>query len=282
MRLLIIGGTRFVGYHMAVEAVARGHQVTVFHRGQTGDVPAGAAELKGDRTGDLAVLRGPWDAVLDTCGYVPSVVRHSAELLREVPLYAFVSTVSVYELPAAPGATEAAQLKAPVSTEPMTPETYGALKVACERVVEEVFPGRALFIRPGIVVGPRDTTDRFTSWVVKKDRGGEFEVPAPAERPVQWIDARDLAAWTIQAIERGLTGPYHLVTPPTTMGAFLEAAPGPGRPVWVELEEEEAEEYPFYTGPEERNILALDPAKAIAAGLTYRPLAETVRDILAG
>jgi nucleoside-diphosphate-sugar epimerase len=128
------------------------------------------------------------------------------------------------------------------------------------------------------VVGPRDPTNRFDYWVAKKAQAGEFEVPSSPDQPVQWIDVRDLAAWTVRAIEERLTGAYHLVMPPTTMGAWLEALPGPGRPAWVQLEEEQAEEFPFYLGPEDRYIFALDPARAIAAGLTFRSLAETLGD----
>ncbi|MDB5101482.1 MAG: NAD-dependent epimerase/dehydratase family protein [Cyanobacteria bacterium RYN_339] len=291
MKLLVLGGTRFVGYHLVEAAVARGHEVTIFHRGQSGDRPAGVEELLGDRRGDLAMLASRrWDAVLDTCGYVPAAVEATAGL-RNADFYAFISSIAVYEAPAAPGTGEEAALDEHVLEDPATETVdgtnYGALKVQCERTIEQHYPNAALQVRPGIVVGPRDPTDRFTYWAARVARGGDVLVPAPAERPVQFIDARDLAAWAIRAIEDRLTGGYNVVRPHIEMGELIDAlretTGSDARPVWAtELEGVEvAETFPFCLDPPDRTLLALSPAKAVAAGLTFRPLDQTIRETLA-
>jgi 2'-hydroxyisoflavone reductase len=287
MKLLVLGGTRFVGYHMVEAAVARGHDVTIFHRGQSGDRPAGVDELLGDRTGDLAVLKGRrWDAVLDACGYVPGVVEASARAV-DTDFYAFVSTVSVYRSPAAPGLGEDAPLDEELDDATALAEdmhNYGALKVACERTVERVFPGAALQIRPGIVAGPRDRTDRFTYWADRVARGGRVLVPAPAERLVQFIDARDLAEFTVRSIEARRTGAFNVVRPATSLGEFLDglrAATGSDASFCWSSDPEAPELFPLIADGPQRYLLALGAQKAIAAGLTFRDLAVTARGTLA-
>ncbi|MFP5504032.1 MAG: NAD-dependent epimerase/dehydratase family protein [Candidatus Sericytochromatia bacterium] len=295
MKLLIIGGTAFVGRHLVEAALGRGHAVTLFNRGQTnpGLFPE-VDHLVGDRDGGLAALgSGEWDAVIDTCGYVPRVVAASAEALRDrVGRYVYVSSISVYDKPQ-PGADESSPLHATApETEEVTPETYGPLKVLCERAVEAVYGDRCLITRPGIIAGPHDPTDRFTYCV--KAMAGEAPViiPEPRTAPVQVIDARDLAEWTLTMLEQGASGTYNAVGPaePVSREGFLEAIrtrPDAPRVVWAPPEQlaaegvEPGEAFSFWTPPEAAGFLALSPAKALQAGLTLRPLAETARDTLA-
>ena len=300
MQILILGGTRFVGRHLVEAALARGHEVTLFNRGESnpGLFP-GVKELHGDRDGDLAALEEAlaiegWDAVIDTCGYVPRVVRASAALLAdEVPHYTFISTLSVY----GDFATEGLDESSPVATmadetvEEITHETYGSLKVLCERVVEAAYPEGALIIRPGLIVGPHDPTDRFTYWPVRVAEGGEVLAPGTGEVPVQFIDVRDLAAWTIRLIERGTTGVYNATGPAgrLSLRAFLEAARRSSGSdatfVWVDeafLLEAGAEpwmEIPLWIpGEEAAGLGTVNVDRAMEAGLTFRPLAETMED----
>ncbi len=218
MRILILGGTVFVGRHLVEAALARGHEVTLFNRGQHGpDLYPGVEKLRGDRDGGLDALRGRrWDAAIDTCGYVPRIVRASATLLANaVDHYTFISSVSVY-----PEAhTRHLDEDSPVgalddeSVEDVTPETYGPLKALCEQAAEGAMSGRALTIRPGLIVGPHDPTDRFTYWPRRVAQGGEVLAPGRPERPVQIIDARDLAAWTLQLVASGARGVYNATGP---------------------------------------------------------------------
>lgn len=296
MRLLVLGGTSFVGRHLVEAALGRGHAVTLFNRGRShpGLFPE-AEHLVGDRDGGLGVLAGGhWDAVIDTSGYVPRLVRDSARALAErVGRYVFISTISVYDDPA-PGADESAPLRAleDPTVETVTGETYGALKVLCERVVEETYGDRSLIVRPGIIAGPHDPTDRFTHWAVAMAGPGPVIAPLPAEAPVQVIDARDLADWTLRMLESGASGTYNTVGPaePVTRAGFLEALRPPGgaaQVVWVDAEQVETEGlepgkvFPLYTAPEDAGIFAVSAAKARQAGLTLRPLAETARDTVA-
>jgi 2'-hydroxyisoflavone reductase len=296
MRILVLGGTAFVGRHLVASALGRGHAVTLFNRGRAnpGLFPE-AEHLVGDRDGGLGVLAGGrWDAVIDTSGYVPRLVRDSAEALADrVGRYVFISTISVYDDPA-PGADEAAPLRTieDPTVETVTGETYGALKVHCERVVEATYGDRSLIVRPGIIAGPHDPTDRFTHWAVAMAGAGPVIAPSPASAPVQVIDARDLADWTLRMLEAGASGTYNAVGPaePVTRAGFLDALRPPGgtaRIVWVDTERVEAEGlepgkvFPFWTAPEDAGILAVSAARARRAGLTLRPLAETARDTVA-
>ena len=301
MKLLIIGGTQFVGRHLADAALAHGHALTLFNRGRSsaGLFPE-AEHLTGDRDGaGLEVLRGrTWDAVLDTCGYVPRVVVQSANLLAETVFrYVFISTISVYADFKTPHQDENAPLGIlqDTLTEEVTGETYGPLKVECERAVEAAFPGRALMVRPGFIVGPYDPTDRFTYWPRRVAAGGEVLAPGTPEQPIQVIDARDLAEWTLQMVEREETGAYNATGPDygLTLGTVLETcravSGSDARLHWVPdafLKENDADStrlLPFYIPASSGmdGLMTANIAKAAAQGLTFRPLAETVKDTLA-
>jgi 2'-hydroxyisoflavone reductase len=294
MKVLILGGTRFLGRHLAEIAVAEGHDVTLFNRGQSADAPASMESLKGDRDGGLDVLRGrTWDAVIDTCGYVPRVVRASAELLSgSVGHYAFVSSLSALADATVPGQTEDAAVRKleDETVEEVSGETYGGLKALCERAVEDVFPRHALVVRPGLIVGPHDTNDRFPYWPRRIARGGEVLAPGTPGAPLQFIDVRDLAAWTLQLTLAGTAGTYHATGPerPLTLGHFLEtctkaldAAP---ELTWVEESFLLAQgvapfsEMPLWLPEEAAGFQTNDCSKAIGAGLTFRPLEQTIRD----
>jgi 2'-hydroxyisoflavone reductase len=301
VKILVLGGTVFLGRHVVEAALACDHEVTLFHRGRHGaDLYPAVERLHGDRDGGLGVLSGRrWDAVVDTSGYVPRLVRASAELLADaVQRYVFVSTISVYRDASVPGLAE----DAPVgtlddeTTEVVDGDRYGPLKALCERAAEAALPGRVLTLRPGLIVGPYDPTDRFTYWPHRAARGGDILAPALAAQPVQVIDARDLAAWTIQMVERQATGTYNAVGPdyPLTFGQVLTTciavSGADARPVWVDeeflLEQGVGPwmELPLWIPRSDagaRGMLAIDAHRALTVGLTFRPLSTTVRDTLA-
>ena len=205
MKLLIIGGTTFLGPALVAEALTSGHRVTLFNRGLSSREPvAGVEFIQGDRETDLPRLAGRnWDAVIDTCGYVPRLVRLSADALSGLAgHYTFISTLSVYPVEGAANRDESAELLTldDHSVEEVTNESYGPLKALCEAQVQSVFAERSLIIRPGLIVGPRDPTNRFTYWVTRAAKGGAAIAP-PAQQPVQFVDVRDLAAFTLRRIE---------------------------------------------------------------------------------
>jgi 2'-hydroxyisoflavone reductase len=303
VRLLLIGGTRFVGRHAVVEAVGRGHEVTVFHRGNSEPTDAGFPDVEhrhGDRDGRLDVLEGStWDAVLDTCGFVPRVVRRGLDALAgSAGSYAFVSSLSAYPEDVGPGATEETPAVPPDDDgEEVTDTSYGPMKVACERAVAAVFPGRATILRPGFIAGPSDTQDRFASWLRRADQGGPILAPEPADLPVQLVDARDLASFAIDLIERGADGIWNVTGPgrTLTMRELLETCvrvAGSGATLtWVDgdwLRERGLhepgdhgwEQLPYWY-PELPGFSAFNVSKAVADGLRFRPLEETVADTLA-
>jgi 2'-hydroxyisoflavone reductase len=295
MRLLILGGTAFLGPELVEAARARGHAITLFNRGKTnpGLFPE-LEKLHGDRDGQLDALRGrTWDAVIDTSGYVPRVVRQSAELLAPaVERYLFISTISVYADGLKAPITEGSALA--TAPDPRTEDVrahYGALKALSEQAVEAAMPGRALAIRPGLIVGPNDPSDRFTYWPARMARGGEVLAPGDGLDPVQFVDVRDLAAFTILAAERRLAGTMNATGPaaPLLTRDFLEACRAPGveaRLTWVEekfLEDQKVapwSDLPVWV-PRSEAFTQVSCAPAIAAGLTFRPAAETARDTLA-
>ena len=297
MDLLVLGGTRLVGRHLVTVALGRGHRITLFNRGKSDPVLFPDVEtLRGDRHGDLSTLRGRrWDAVVDTCGYVPRVVRASAELLADaVDRYVFVSSISVYQDPLPPGADESAPLAIleGESVEEITGETYGALKALCEQAAEKAMPGRVVNVRPGLIVGPRDPTGRFAYWPRRVARGGEVLSPGRPDRPVQFVDVRDLGRWLVTMAEEGEPGTYNATGPESTltMGGLLEGcarvAGNDVRFTWmdddflVERNIEPFVELPLWLPGRYAGLNAVDNSGAIAAGLRFRPVDETIRDVL--
>ncbi|HZF51766.1 MAG TPA: NAD-dependent epimerase/dehydratase family protein [Polyangiaceae bacterium] len=299
MKLLLLGGTRFLGRHTLDSALARGHEVTLFNRGRNNaGLPPEVELLTGDRDGNLEALRGrSWDAVIDTSGYIPRVVAAGAELLAGAARhYVFVSSISVY--PTFPTArmdetAPVGELQDP-TVEEVTFETYGPLKALCEREVERRFPGRAAMIRAGLIVGPRDDIGRFTYWVKRVAEGGEVLAPGTPDRQIQVIDARDIADWMVKLAEDGRGGIFNTTGPdkPLTMGELLDAcrrvSGSDARFSWASdafLAEHKVEpfsEMPVYVpddGPG-RNLFDIDVSRAIEAGLRFRPLEDSIRDTL--
>jgi 2'-hydroxyisoflavone reductase len=301
VRVLVLGGTVFLGRHIVDALLARGHSVTIFHRGQRGrDLFPQIERVLGDRATDLDRLPpgAQWDAVVDTSGYVPGVVAASAAALRDrVRHYVYISSVSVYDI-SAPQLDESSampELPGGASREVMVPETYGPLKRLCELEAIAAFgPQRTLIVRPGLIVGPYDPTDRFTYWPLRFARGGDIVVPDDLDKTVQWIDVRDLAAFVVDGIERGLSGEVNTVGPaaPATLRELLDACASasavPSRIVPVELATLKAHaisgwsDLPVWAplGEGHDGIASVDPAHAIALGLRHRPLPETVADTL--
>jgi 2'-hydroxyisoflavone reductase len=298
-KILILGGTSFLGPALVERALPRGHTLTLFNRGKTrpGLFPH-VETLHGDRDGKLQALAGRrWDAVIDTSGYVPRVVRASAELLApNVGHYLFVSSISVYADAREGGLDERSPVAtvADEATEDVS-QHYGALKALCEKAAEAALPGRVANVRPGLIVGPDDPTDRFTYWPVRVARGGEVLAPGDGEDPVQFIDVRDLAAFLVGLVEHRDVGVFNATGPLNTLRmrelleacrranggdatftwadtAFLEAqkvSPWSDMPVWVPR------------GTQDGGISRVSHARARERGLAFRPLEETVRDTLA-
>jgi len=294
MHILILGGTVFLGRHILDAALAAEHEVTLFNRGRHPiRLPQAVERLYGDRDGNLAALAGRrWDAVIDTCGYVPRIVRASANLLADAaPHYTFVSSISVYRDLSAAGIDETAPLGEleDAATEKITGQTYGPLKAACEQVVMEAYPTGALCVRPGLIVGPHDPTDRFTYWPSRVARGGRVLVPGHPEREVQFIDVRDLAEWIVRMVERRRTGVFNATGParPLTMLALLETcrkvAASDADFVWLEDEfliEQGVHPYteaPLWVPGTHDTV---DCHLAISEGLVFRLLEETIQDTL--
>ena len=294
MNILILGGTGFIGPHMVRYAVSRGHTVTLFNRGVTNTHLFPELEkLVGDRDGNLAALEGRrWDAVIDNSGYVPRHVRDSAELLADSGRYLFVSSISAYKDLAPDGITEdyeVGRLEDP-TVEQVTGPNYGPLKALCEEAVQELFGDRANIVRPGYIVGPGDTTDRLTYWPVRVAMGGDVAAPGTPEDPVQFIDARDLGGWIVRMMENGVGGVFNGIGPtePLNMGTFLdtcrEVSASDAVFHWIDAEflAEQGAFFPIWgprTGPS-GGAHMLDISRAIAAGYTSRPLADTLRDTL--
>ncbi len=311
MKILIIGGTRFLGRYLVTAARARDHEVTLFNRGLNSPQPlAGTEMIQGDRHSDLAKLQGRrWDAVVDTCGMLPRAVRAAAEALSDsVDRYVFISSQNVYADVSVPDVDETFPLRT-LSTEelaeanaidtagqPSYGQLYGGLKVLCERAAEEVMPGRVLNIRPGLIVGPYDYTDRFTYWVVRVARGGEVLAPGHPHRLVQFIDVRDLAEWTVKMIESSAAGVYNANGPTNsvTMQDVLEqcksVSDSDASFTWVSedflLQENVSawSEMPLWlpeeAAPHLKGFMFINCDKAVTAGLRRRPLAETISNTL--
>jgi len=305
LRILVLGGTRFLGPHMAEFAIARGHTLTFFNRGKTNaDVLPGVERIQGDRNGDLKGLEGRrWDAVIDNSGYVPRQVRASAELLHaSAPHYLFVSSVSVYASFAGPSDEDSpVGGLADKSTEKVDSENYGPLKALCESAAHAVYGAEhTTIVRPGLIVGPGDNTDRFTFWPARAARGGELAAPGAPSDPVQVIDVRDLAEFAIKAIEQRTAGTFNVLSPPgrLSIGDVVRESvaaakrlvnpQSPPVPVWIPaafLASQKVEPWsdmPVWVPAigDEAGFAQTSAARALSAGLTIRPLTETTADTL--
>jgi 2'-hydroxyisoflavone reductase len=301
MKILILGGTRFLGRHIAQQALEAGHELTLLHRGRSNATLFPEAEHRiADRDGDLGALRGgSWDVAIDTSAYFPRQVRQLAAALEDrVSQYQLVSTISVYAGFDTPDTTEdapLAQLSDP-TVEKVTGETYGGLKVLCEAAAEEGFPGRCLVSRPGLIVGPHDPTGRFTWWVQRYERAAAGEAviaPGDPAGPVQFIDVRDLAAWHLRQAELGATGICNVTGPeePLTMGAFIDALRATlqpaARPLWVGEDFLLAQgvapwsDLPVWLPRAQAALHQTNIDRALLAGLHCRPLAQTLADTAA-
>lgn len=300
MKILIIGGTRFLGRHLVDAALAAGHEVTLFNRGKTNPTLFPNVEtITGDREQDIEKLSGrEWDAAIDVAGYVPRIVRLSAEKLKNsVKRYIFISSISVYADNKKIGIDESYPVGKleDESVEEVTGDTYGPLKALCEKTVQDIYGDRALIVRPGLIVGPYDPTDRFTYWPVRVKRGSDMITPDKPQTPIQIIDVRDLADFIIKLIEEEASGIYNATGPDyeLSIGEFLDACkrvtdsiatfhwasaefleehgvqPWSDMPVWIPDTEEDA------------GFSRVDVSKAIEAGLKFRPLEDTIRDTIA-
>ena len=302
MRILFLGGTGFIGPHQVEYALSRGHKLTLFNRGKSNpNLFPGVEKLEGDRNGQLDALKGrQWDAVIDNSGYVPRHVRLSAELLKgNVGQYVFVSTLGVYQAmydgswPA--GGIHEGSPRSPLP-EPDSEEVgkyYGQLKAVCEDEVTKVFGDKATIIRPGLIVGPGDPTDRFTYFPVRAAKGGEMLAPGSASDPILYTDARDLSAFCVRVAEEKIGGPFNIVGPrgTLTMGEFLDACKKESgsnvKYTWVPgdfLEKHQVHPMGLFpwvspTGPA-AGASHFQRERAFKAGLQFRPVAETVRDTL--
>jgi len=305
LRILILGGTGFIGPYQVQYALSRGHKITTFNRGKThkNELPEGAEQLIGDRNGQLDALKNrQWDLVIDNPTTLPAWVRDAAQILKDnVERYVFISTISVYG-EVKQSVDESAPLAKYEGPDPYKEtleamkaggfKTYGPLKALSEKETEKWFPGKALIIRPGLIVGPHDETDRFTYWPVRVDRGGEVLAPGNPNDPVQFIDARDLAEWTIRMAENHETGIYNATGPakPLGIGGMLDgikhAEKSNATFTWVNeefLAQQKVEPWsdmPVWTG-KESGLARTNISRALSKGLTFRPLADTARETLA-
>jgi nucleoside-diphosphate-sugar epimerase len=299
LRLLVLGGTKFLGRAVVEAALAAGHELTLFNRGETNPQLFPEAErLRGDLGVDLEPLRErSWDAAVDLDPtQLPGHTRRRVDLLSgAVGHYVFVSTISVYADPAQPLPEDAPLLEPPVEEpETVDPELYGALKVGSERAVLSVFGARATIVRPGLIAGPHDPTDRFTYWPRRLAAGGDVLAPGDPGAPVQLVDARDLGDWLVHLAERRTGGVFNATGPaePLTLGQALEriatAAGGDVRLVWTDEQRildagvQPWSELPLWIpGHDFDGLLRVDVTRAVAAGLCFRPLEDTASDTLA-
>src|SRR6266403_1980707 len=305
LRILILGGTGFTGPYQVRYALSRGHKVTTLHRDKThpGELPNEVEQLVGDRNGKLDALKGrQWDVVIDNPTTLPSWVRDAAQILKgNVEHYVFISTISVYgEVKTGP--EENAPMEKYEGADPYKEtletmkaggyKTYGPLKGLSEKEAEKWFPGKTLIIRPGLIVGPRDETDRFTYWPVRIDRAGEVLAPGSPSDPVQFIDARDLAEWTIRMAENRETGIYNATGSAKELGiggmldGIKTALSSNATFAWADaefLKQQKVEAWsdmPVWAG-DELGLSRANISRALAKGLTFRSLGDTARDTLA-
>lgn len=299
MKILFLGGTGFLGPHTVQPALDRKHTVTLFNRGKTNPkLFPDVEKLHGDRRKDLAVLKDrKWDAVVDTSAYFPKDISTAMDVLADnVKQYVMISTVSVYAKLDKPGMDESAEtgeLKDP-DTKQLSNESYGPLKAACEREAEKRMPGKVTNIRPGLIVGPGDNSDRFTYWPERIEKGGEILAPGDPDAPVQFIDARDLGRWIIQMIEESHVGVYNALGPKTKLPmaemlyGIKAVTTSDAKFTWIPdqflLEHEVGPwmEVPLWI-PSEGDSVGMNTmsnAKAVSVGLTFSPLAVTAKDTL--
>ena len=290
MKLLLLGGPRFLGRAVIDAALAAGDEVTLFNRGRTNPELYPVVErLAGDRSEDLGPLRGrAWDAVIDTCGYLPHVVRASAEALESSGVYCFVSSVSLYaDFKQINDEESAVAQLGDLPADQVTDQSYGPLKALCEDAVRGVFGPRALVVRPGLIVGPHDPTGRITYWPHRIARGGEVLAPAPEEAPTQFVDVRDLAAWMVNLCVLGASGTYNATHPGVSRSELLDTCRrvtgSRAEITWVSpeflVEHDVGEwiELPLWlVDPALEFADRVDVRRALATGLTFRPLSETV------
>jgi 2'-hydroxyisoflavone reductase len=305
LRILVLGGTRFIGIYMTELAIKRGHIVTLFNRGTTNpQLFSNLEKLKGDRDGQLDALHGrKWDVVIDDSGFIPRQVRLSAELLApNVRQYVFISSVSVYASFAAPEdeGSPVGRLS-DESIEKVDDNSYGPLKALCEKAATAALPGRVTVLRPGYIVGPGDNSDRFTYWPARASRGGEMLAPNAGRDPIQFVDVRDLARFTLNLLERDVVGTFNVVSPPGrfTMGDLVAASvscaialakpSAAPRPIWVPAEFMRQHhvsldtDLPIWSEPSgaDAAFAKTSASRALAAGLTIRAIKGTVCDTLA-
>jgi len=310
MKLLVLGGTVFVGRHIVTEALKRGHEVTLFNRGSQEGLFPEVEQLIGDRgsnrnddklldirhgDSNLSALEGrSWDALIDTSAYIPRVIDEVADILKKkVKQYCLISSISVYADPTKANLTEediVLRLNNP-KTEKITPTTYGGLKVLCEEAATEHF-SNPLIIRPGLVVGPNDPTDRFTYWPWRFMQGGSVLAPEPKHAAVQYIDARDMATWTLDNLEAGTTGTFNLVNTPGSysigdvVDSCQRSSTKGSEAEWVSesfLQREEVvpfQDLPMVLPESQRNFMQVNNNKAIETGLSNRLLDDTIADIM--
>lgn len=305
MRLLVLGGTGFLGYHAVTAALGEGHEVAVFAR--NGEAPPGAETLRGDRYGDLSALRNrEWDAVLDTFSDPDAVARTARLFSGRAGVYGFVSGITNYHPEGPRVVDEASPLRVEGEASPEDPlQERGLAKLGCESAVRREFAGEAFIARPGIMVGPRDPTDRFSWWPVRLARAlsdsDEVLAPGAPDRPVQFTDARDLAVWMVRMLAAGRGGTYNAVGPgrrekiSDVLEACLQAAADPASPrnplaprlAWVDetflsdrLSDVAEEKRPLWFPEPQIPFDEVDSSRALAAGLLFRPTVETARDTL--
>ena len=306
LRMLILGGTGFTGPQQVQYALSRGHHLTVFNRGRThpGELPKEVEQLIGDRNGQLDALKGrTWDVCIDNPTSLPVWVRDAAQILKgNVGHYTFISTISVYSDTSKQGMDESAPLAKYTGPDAMKETNvtlrasnfalYGPLKAMSEVEAEKWFPGKTLIIRPGYIVGPGDESDRFTYWPVRVERGGEVLAPGTANDPIQIIDARDLAEWTIRMVEQGVTGPFNAVGPKSRLGmgkmlnVMKDTTGSDAHFTWVDdkfLEDQKIiDAIPIWTSTKGQEIgySTMNINKAVSHGLTFRSIADTTRATL--
>ncbi|PAD65986.1 NAD-dependent dehydratase [Bacillus sp. 7586-K] len=310
MKVLIIGGTRFLGKALVAEALKKGHEVTLFNRGTNKEIFPEVEHLIGDRDGDLSLLKNrKWDVAIDTCGFAPHQIKKAAAVLGDnIEYYTYISSISVYKDWIPHNITEdyllqsmpKDKLKA-VEEGSISPyEYYGALKVLCEAEAEKHWPGRVLHIRAGQLVGPFDYTDRLPYWVQRVAQGRKIMVPGSPNRLVQLIDIKDLATWVFNMAETRKAGTFNVTGPDyeLTMAELLNTCkavtnsdavfvwaeeqfvlehkiqPWTEMPLWI------PEHYPLEGEKEPwKGSFRISIEKAVAAGLSFRPLEETIHDV---